>query len=36
MMHTMQAERPAGGRECLPRTILRMYTQEYHGTGAGG
>ncbi|CAI9159294.1 unnamed protein product [Rangifer tarandus platyrhynchus] len=36
MMHTMEAERPLGGRERLPETILRVYTRDSTGPEAGG
>lgn len=30
MIHTMEAERPAGGRERLPRMILWVYARGHH------
>lgn len=35
MMHTMEAERPLGGRERLPKTILWVYTRGSTGQGLG-
>lgn len=35
MMHTMEAERPLGGRERLPETILRVYARGSTGQGLG-
>lgn len=32
-MHTMEAERPLGGRERLPKTILRVYARGSTGQG---
>lgn len=35
MIHTMEAERPAGGRERLPRMILWVYAGDTTGQGLG-
>lgn len=35
-IHTMEAERPAGGRGRLPRMILWVYARGHHKDRAGG